>query len=840
MFDYSHKITLSKPPLHTAASLQKGVIQRAGHTEDLLIIKGKIIKRIDEIEAKQYQSFRPLLLAGSRYVPNIPWFIGPFNTLEKLKKALTPEEQTKVDAKWEDPEHKHWYIILENVTGGHTASIMRDLKIGTATASYTEQIRSQKKNPLKAGIKAMKHLLLMDTKVSARYGFRDEDAQKKGARGHDTNLKKLKELIGNATLEATEKLLTDVHKVIHWISLAPTVYVGASMLVVVNNDEPLLNRAVMIDFAHPISVELGFKPETVEKYRKGMLKGLFSIASLLSYHKLNHFKNPFLRPLELKGALKPERSSSFSERRKKSGSVSEMKLPAAKPSENVLLASISMDIDSPVDLISVESGTDDPAKRPRTGSKLRPSSWNSSAPVPVPEARSGKKQLLSRATCATIPLTPTPSKDERLLISQINRMKARTIARKNPVTFEKWRRMLQDEVQKNIEAIRTVNPNDRNEQLKKIFLLPENASLHPLRHAIEDYETLEWKEDEYTIQAVFKLLLKLENLISDWLRQNPFSKIIQSKDPAYYLTPVVLQLLNLVQLEQDDALCHLERLNYAFPALDERLEGETQRLWTNIRKKINAHISPKLEKEIRLRILNYCAHLMNSYRGRELLSSFFDRPTPYSFYIQPTVQIQYHKKSIENEDFVLSQDFSEKQTDGLAGEEEQKLSETIKTVYIHTPPFDYMNDTCLMFEGIHETMMEAQKKLFPPDGASAQPSRPIRFDFQETRKHILAQGYIRFARALALAQSILEGRTDLLSMSGSPRSRRNTLLLAERNQEELLDDLETPIREEASLPPRRGTNRFSAFAKGGWFAGRRRKAKTFDDEELIRNGYFPI
>ncbi|BDD09535.1 hypothetical protein FUAX_19670 [Fulvitalea axinellae] len=252
-------------------------IQMAGHKADFLKLRKRIVKRVDPIEADQYRRFLEMGRQPSPIQPKIPAFAGPFGSIDELKQAIEPSKHEDIDKAWPKEKPGYHYVILDDVTGGHEGAKLHDLKIGTKTASYTEQRINQKRWVPTALAKAFMHQIIMDPWVSDQFGFRDEDSHKQKKWGKKGNLSQVKMTVSSMSVQSCSRVLDDVQDILEWARTSPTVYVGSSILIVANDIKPELSRAVLIDFAHPISEEMGFPKSKVDKYREAMLKGFETI-----------------------------------------------------------------------------------------------------------------------------------------------------------------------------------------------------------------------------------------------------------------------------------------------------------------------------------------------------------------------------------------------------------------------------------------------------------------------------------------------------------------------------------------------------------------------------------
>ncbi|WP_309938953.1 inositol polyphosphate kinase family protein [Aureibacter tunicatorum] len=789
---------MSKIPLQSKFALDsinfssQSPIQMAGHAEDLLKIKGYIVKRIDPLEAEQYRNFRRIIAEGSGPRPHIPEFIGPFETIDELAANVEGDDRRKVHEKWQDRNPKYKYIILEDVTGGHKASKLRDLKIGTSTASKSEQKRNQGLGVGLAKFKAFRHQVLMDPAVSEKYGFRDEDAQKDGSRGAGSNLTYFKNLIAGISRPVADRLYEDVVKIIQWIEQSPTVYVGSSMLVVVNEEVPDLSRAVMIDFAHPISVELNFKPEKVEKYRSGMLKGFQSILNMISYRL-----NDFFSHSEFEASLMSEDYDD---------EVCPLPPPLLSPSLS------TVDEDTVLE---------------------RQPSLNAGPEM----TSSGVEPLLARSmSVASVRSIPRARKDTKLL-DHVGHVSEAIL--NHLIKME----LLQRSTSRLVEA--------SSEMQEEVSRVENSKSLEPLRGALRDYEKLVWVEDPQSLHVAYRLLLKMERMIYIWSQNYPFTQS-SAKDPIFWLMGPLFQFLHLIQKEIDDVLKFILEKNYAFPSLDVHSDPQVQEAWAKVKWLLSHHVMSS-DPKVRSRIANYYAHLASFSGGREIINDFTELVTEGEIVVDDPVNEELRGKRVSNRDFMVSDRIKVAGGSPRSGARASSDSSHARKIVIHPP--NNMSDTSLMFEGLQEVNYDIEKISGDNEGSgewevlgaqvagSKAKSKSVERAMAPT--YILAPGYLRFARALEQSRRMwLFGDAGQSSPRSSVKSKdkahKNLMRELEMGKVTLTDEVENPLRLEAFLPERINTSSKNATSKGGWFDIGTSDLVQDYEEDLIKLGYRPV
>ncbi|BDD09838.1 hypothetical protein FUAX_22700 [Fulvitalea axinellae] len=255
------------------------VAQCAGHAKDFHMLESRewIIKRIDPLEAREYASFK---LEG-RHDGVIPRFFGPYEDADELFSdhtngvALTGKDREAVGAlsAYKGPGDK--LIILSNVTRNKKDSILRDIKIGRQTANYKDQkVRGVGKKEAK--LKVTQHELMDRVSGSKSRGFRDEDQWKKVKGGN--NLGPLRKMLKSVSPECLSVLVKRLGDIYASLAQGRTAYVGASVLLVINPD-PGFCDAVMIDFAHPVTMGV----HGAKYYNPAWEGMLFGLANLRDY-----------------------------------------------------------------------------------------------------------------------------------------------------------------------------------------------------------------------------------------------------------------------------------------------------------------------------------------------------------------------------------------------------------------------------------------------------------------------------------------------------------------------------------------------------------------------------
>ncbi|MCG8474246.1 MAG: inositol polyphosphate kinase family protein [Cytophagales bacterium] len=842
------------------------IIQMAGHWDDILFLPGRVVKRIEKLEAEQYLEFREYInhAAPDTPLPQIPKFEGPYNSLQELAAKVSDEDRQKITQKWKKQDPKYKYIILENATEEHPSSKIRDLKIGTSTVSEEEQRIGQKKGSVETLIKAAKHTT-MDMPVSKKYGFRDEDSQKRGARSAKKNLVIFRQMIAEMGPEVAKKIRSDVRKIYNWISSSQTVYVGASMLMVANEDKPEISKAVMIDFAHPISTRLGFDESKVEKYRTGMLTGFSSILSMLNIHINENFEIPYpnLEP-EKQETLKTTRVQISTETQStpptpkgeapspSSSAASEFPILPLKQSPTAkTVTEYSFYTESEFDRLNDEESTSKllsltPQQSPTAAAPQQTEMFSEQLP-PSPIEMTVRFQPSLESLISLSPAsTPDIKHDFSLVHDSIRRISLPRINRIPHFSTEFFDSLIKREEHHKGSSRR---PSALDTAASAIPPLPlrDHPSLQTIRNSLEQYETLEWHEEPITLHSSFKVLIKLENEINSWLYKHPYT-LLWSTTPESRLTIVLLKLLNAVQKEMDELISQLVRLKIDFPVFDEQDQERIQKCWQAIRQNWDSLFPVEIDPNIKNRIFNYFAHLMAYNSGLELLEEIFLQEHPYDIKILSQVKRVKEGKEILNQNFLL--DISEPEEESfleLSFDDANVIPQKGK-VRIRVPDMEHMNDTSLMVNGLHEIVFE--KTLLTDElgeewsmlSKPTSPDRNYEIELVPTPAFIQSPAYLRFARALAHAQDLMTGKPhDLLSKLPSKKKRSKQAIKQhfEDYKDQLTEAIENPLRLEAFLPLRTGTSMYSAYSQGGWYEGLKSSYPELDDDEFIRTGYMP-
>jgi hypothetical protein len=142
-------------------------------------------------------------------------------------------------------------IVLSSAKRGNAGVDLKDLKLGKHTASGTDQ---ERRGTGTTGTMTKKVLHdWMDTVSGSRErGFRDEDAWQQ-ASGSDKffdeakvkreNVVPLTNMFANSPPRALEAIARDLTNIKQWLQRTDTVYVGMSVLVVSNRDQPSNSNA---------------------------------------------------------------------------------------------------------------------------------------------------------------------------------------------------------------------------------------------------------------------------------------------------------------------------------------------------------------------------------------------------------------------------------------------------------------------------------------------------------------------------------------------------------------------------------------------------------------------
>src|SRR5207244_3581314 len=121
---------------------------------------------------------------------------------------------------------------------------------------------------------------------SRERGFRDEDAWQNAPWSDKVvnpdsvkseNTRPLTNMFANSPPAALDAIMRDLTNIKQWLQRTDTVYVGMSVLVVSNREQPDASNATTIDFEHPIrQTDASF-----ETHRQGMLEGVDNILALV-------------------------------------------------------------------------------------------------------------------------------------------------------------------------------------------------------------------------------------------------------------------------------------------------------------------------------------------------------------------------------------------------------------------------------------------------------------------------------------------------------------------------------------------------------------------------------
>ena len=176
-------------------------------------------------------------------------------------------------------------IIMSSAKRGNAGADLKDLKLGKHTASGTDQTR-RGTGAIGTTTKTLQHDWMDVVSGSRKRGFRDEDAWQSAA-GSDkvfnadsvarANVVPLTNMFANSPPAALDAIKRDLTNIKQWLQRTDTVYVGMSVLVVSNREQPNASNATTIDFEHPIwRTDASF-----ETHRQGMLEGVDNILALV-------------------------------------------------------------------------------------------------------------------------------------------------------------------------------------------------------------------------------------------------------------------------------------------------------------------------------------------------------------------------------------------------------------------------------------------------------------------------------------------------------------------------------------------------------------------------------
>lgn len=270
----------------------RNVVQRAGHPEDLYILENKrwVIKRIDKAEKDQYNILRTQFSMVDPAQSPVPQVSGPFRSLGELEGTLRgwaeDREMSQRDreklAAMSVPAGKY-LLVMRNVTGGDPNAIeLIDVKLGKYTANAADLARHGK-GRLAIKSKLFKHNIMDKNSPSRSLGFRDEDAWKdrnkpktffsKRSTNIATNLDQFKSKLRRGSPEALRNLYASLDPIGDFLYKADIVYVGSSILMVVNNQNPGMSVAKLIDFEHPLTPD----DEDFNSFRQDLVDGIFEI-----------------------------------------------------------------------------------------------------------------------------------------------------------------------------------------------------------------------------------------------------------------------------------------------------------------------------------------------------------------------------------------------------------------------------------------------------------------------------------------------------------------------------------------------------------------------------------
>ena len=251
------------------------VVQQAGHPGDLCLLPDWIIKRTDITEISQYEN---------NETPGVaPDYRGPFFTVDEMRAALKHEGVTLNDSQQQKvltmsegiASGGRGFMLLENATSDMVNPALRDLKLGKYSASRTDQERHGVTGICEF-IKIVRHAIMDHWSGSRARGFRDENRWKTSKTGD--NLSELTAMLDTAGQHGLSNIRDNLHQLQDWVNESNVIYVGMSVLVVVDPPPNDSGKAMAIDFEHPMRG----RDDSFETHKSGLLEGLVNLRVIVN------------------------------------------------------------------------------------------------------------------------------------------------------------------------------------------------------------------------------------------------------------------------------------------------------------------------------------------------------------------------------------------------------------------------------------------------------------------------------------------------------------------------------------------------------------------------------
>jgi len=280
-----------------------GPIQLAGHAGVMIFgNEGRLTKRIEENEYKQFQKVRAMQLSDAPRVAGVFPNIHKVYKGDELNKAQIRKDYGDGDSvvTWLEKHNdaSDYYVEMESL-GGADVDIL-DFKIGRETASKWELETNYGRSEGSAKKKVKKMSGVDNNSETARYGLRDSDALKnqyyKAFRrwcgvyestldAVDERLKQDERKFGKGKVYPEgSQALEDLRNIHQYILHADTMYIASSLIMkwTKNRENRKNDRVVLIDLAHPVTSDAG---DEFFRIRHGMMLGILNLHAMLKGEK---------------------------------------------------------------------------------------------------------------------------------------------------------------------------------------------------------------------------------------------------------------------------------------------------------------------------------------------------------------------------------------------------------------------------------------------------------------------------------------------------------------------------------------------------------------------------
>jgi len=291
--DFGMSVGRGRHSERVAAKAAHGmVVQMAGQGDYVGLASGYGIKKPDRYELTQYLN-KKIPSTAPKLVGTVEG--GANDIIESLEKGgivVSAEEREKIEAlgrKWREAT----YIIISSATAELTNSGLTDVKVGTHTALYGDQVA-------RGRLKKVAWELGKNARVEA--DDRESGSREKGYRAEDffkTHRKRWGGLKDGITAEMIEEEFTtflrevtvdqklqvifQLNQLKTWLMNSDVVYVAMSVLIVYGTDRNhrAVGRAVPIDFEHPITIEQ-YGTDEFNKAKEGAITGIQTLVNKLT------------------------------------------------------------------------------------------------------------------------------------------------------------------------------------------------------------------------------------------------------------------------------------------------------------------------------------------------------------------------------------------------------------------------------------------------------------------------------------------------------------------------------------------------------------------------------